>query len=221
MTTRKQRAANIRNAQRSTGPQTVHGKGISAMNARKHGLFSSGGLLADEDPVEFEEWAAALRLTLHPEDALQSELADDIVWGLHRLRRLRRMETGILDWRYHGIRAERAETEAAKYSRFTSGLLPVPNLEEPRPKIEISDPEKHQQALADQKQYQAAQQTDLATLGEAFVRDSARENALLKLAQIGRSITRDLHRSLNELRQLQGARYREPAAPAPPLDIDV
>jgi hypothetical protein len=94
-------------------------------------------------------------------------------------------------------------------------------LEEPRPKIEISDPEKHQQALADQKQYQAAQQTDLATLGEAFVRDSARENALLKLAQIGRSITRELHRSLNELRQLQGARYRELAAPAPPLDIDV
>ena len=38
--TPKQRAANRRNAQKSTGPKTVNGRAVSKMNALKHGILS-------------------------------------------------------------------------------------------------------------------------------------------------------------------------------------
>lgn len=47
MTSLKQRAANRRNAQRSTGPKSDSGRGRSAVNALKHGLTS---------PIEATVW---------------------------------------------------------------------------------------------------------------------------------------------------------------------
>lgn len=49
MTSLKQRAANRRNAQRSTGPRSDSGRGRSAVNAIKHGLTS---------PVEATVWGS-------------------------------------------------------------------------------------------------------------------------------------------------------------------
>lgn len=49
MTSLKQRAANRRNAQRSTGPKSDSGRGRSAVNALKHGLTS---------PIEATVWGS-------------------------------------------------------------------------------------------------------------------------------------------------------------------
>lgn len=49
MTSLKQRAANRRNAQRSTGPKSDFGRGRSAVNALKHGLTS---------PIEATFWGS-------------------------------------------------------------------------------------------------------------------------------------------------------------------
>jgi hypothetical protein len=46
-------AANIRNAQRSTGPRTDEGKRHSSQNSRTHGLRSEQPLHPSEDPAEF------------------------------------------------------------------------------------------------------------------------------------------------------------------------
>jgi len=45
-------ARNRRNAQHSTGPRTVQGKGASSQNARKHGFTAATThILANEDPT--------------------------------------------------------------------------------------------------------------------------------------------------------------------------
>lgn len=58
MTTERQKAANSRNAKRSTGPRTTHGKARVKNNARRHGLASTAN-----DPgalAEIEALARAL-----------------------------------------------------------------------------------------------------------------------------------------------------------------
>ena len=44
MTTERQRAANRRNAERSTGPRTAAGKAAARLNALRHGLAASPSL---------------------------------------------------------------------------------------------------------------------------------------------------------------------------------
>ena len=55
MTSAAQIAANIANAQHSTGPTTFEGKARSAENARKFGFYSKQAvLLTDEDHFHFD-----------------------------------------------------------------------------------------------------------------------------------------------------------------------
>jgi len=53
-------AANIANAQRSTGPRTQAGKSITSQNATTHGLCRAITLLDDDDPAEAQALLAAL-----------------------------------------------------------------------------------------------------------------------------------------------------------------
>ncbi len=63
MASDKQNAANGRNAQRSTGPQTDEGKNKSKFNAVKHGLTAKLiDVLPDEDKAEFDKRLDGLRL---------------------------------------------------------------------------------------------------------------------------------------------------------------
>ncbi len=71
MSTPLQDAANLANAQLSTGPRSPETKAISAQNARKHGLSAKFIPLSEEERPAFEELEAALRAEVNPSGPLQ------------------------------------------------------------------------------------------------------------------------------------------------------
>ena len=95
MTSDKQIQANRRNALKSTGPKTPEEKAAVRLNANKHGLRSQKVLLPGEDEPALEELDENLRAELQPVGELENLLVDGIVAAHWRLRRLRRVETGI------------------------------------------------------------------------------------------------------------------------------
>jgi hypothetical protein len=90
----KQRRANRRNAQRSTGPRTDAGKAHSAQNAVDHGIFCKDLLMPGEDPAEFAAFRDELLKALGPRDALELSIAEQYVEARWRMRRVRAAERG-------------------------------------------------------------------------------------------------------------------------------
>jgi len=92
MSTYKQRAANRRNAQKSTGPKTEQGKARSKMNAVQHGLTAAQAVVIEgEDPEEFEAWCADYLATYRPRTPFARSLVIQLAlesWHLQRVERL-------------------------------------------------------------------------------------------------------------------------------------
>ena len=90
-------AANRRNASKSTGPRQA-GKRMVAKNALKHGFFSKWLLTphpdGKEDPTEYQDLYAALRVHYQPLDFLEEPWVEKIAVWSWRLRRLLRCESG-------------------------------------------------------------------------------------------------------------------------------
>ncbi len=72
MSTRKQRLANKRNAQNSTGPKTDEGKQRSSQNALKHGIYALESVIPGEDPAGVDE-ERRYHNKLHPGDSEPDE----------------------------------------------------------------------------------------------------------------------------------------------------
>ena len=98
MTTERKRAANARNARRSTGPRTTAGKARSARNAITHGLLSREALLPGEDHKKFEALTEGLRKCFPPKDMYDEILVDIMTREVWKMRRLGRVEADILSW---------------------------------------------------------------------------------------------------------------------------
>ncbi len=95
MGTKFQNEANQKNALKSTGPQTEAGKEISSRNAVKHGLTAKmPELLPDEIVSEYEEFREILWNDLKPVGAVEEMLAERIINGFWRIRRIDRIEGG-------------------------------------------------------------------------------------------------------------------------------
>jgi hypothetical protein len=96
MTTEKQRAANRRNAQRSTGPRTEQGKARSRWNALKHGAFARQLAVDDprvgEDAAQFEALRRAYLEQLRPVGELERLWVERIALHSWRLKRSARCE---------------------------------------------------------------------------------------------------------------------------------
>src|SRR5918993_3125727 len=120
MTSDKQIQANWRNALRSTGPKTPEGKDAVRLNANKHGLRSQEVLLPGEDGEALKELDENLRAELGPVGEMENLLVDGIVAAHWRLRRLRRVESGIFAWELYEELAERAQEEAETYERSST-----------------------------------------------------------------------------------------------------
>jgi hypothetical protein len=94
----KQIEANRRNAQKSTGPKTSNGKGVSKMNALKHGILSKEVVVHGRCIKESDSEFAALHQRFwedwNPVGATEEMLVDQIVTAHWRLRRALKAESG-------------------------------------------------------------------------------------------------------------------------------
>ena len=93
----KQREANRKNAQHSTGPRTEHGKKKSSSNSLKHGGWATSSVAVPrgrfkENPDEIDAFVTAIVDALHPRDALEVVEANNIAVLYLRLRRIARYE---------------------------------------------------------------------------------------------------------------------------------
>ena len=100
-TSKKQIAANRRNAKKSTGPSTPEGKAVASRNAIKHCLHSCDIILKsphlNEDSSEYEQLVDSLIDELKPEGILQEHLVQKIANSLWRYRRVINAETSRIN----------------------------------------------------------------------------------------------------------------------------
>ena len=92
MTSRKQIAANRRNAKKSTGPRSAATKAITRLNAKRDGITGQVITLSDEDRPVFEKLKAELIANLAPKTIMELRLANSIAWDTWRLDVLRAVE---------------------------------------------------------------------------------------------------------------------------------
>lgn len=209
MASEKQIEANRRNGKRSIGPRTPAGKAASAKNALKHGLLSREVLLPEEDAQAFARLGRRLGEALDPVGELELVLADRILGLLWRLRRLGKIEAGILAWQRVGVLLDRAYEKERRQDLRAIG------------KMIARDRREWEKARAEQDQLESKQYLDLPTWGGVFIRDSSKENALSKLSRYDTSLERSLYKALHELQRLQAVRQGKEVAVPIALDIDV
>jgi hypothetical protein len=96
MSSLEKRVANRQNARKSTGPRTEAGKRRSSRNALSAGFFAYETLIPGDDAHLFVALRKALYRDLQPEGAMEILLVDNVVSASWRLRRLMRVESGLL-----------------------------------------------------------------------------------------------------------------------------
>ena len=113
MSTRKQRLANKRNAQESTGPKTDEGKQRSSQNALKHGTYAIESVIPGEDPADFDEVCTEFGERYLPECPYERSLVRQMADAEWRLRRITRLEADFLK--------AAVEREREKHYKFHPG----------------------------------------------------------------------------------------------------
>jgi hypothetical protein len=93
MASKRQTAANRRNATCSTGPRTAEGLGASALNALKHGLRSQLTVIPGENPADFHALFDAFAGEAAPKSPRDLAAVRKIAACEWRLRRIAAIET--------------------------------------------------------------------------------------------------------------------------------
>ena len=96
MSTPAQAAANLANAQQSTGPTTDAGKTASSQNALKHGLTARTVLLPGEDEAGYLKMCEGMIASFAPATTPEKELVQLLCDTQWRLQRCGRIEAAIL-----------------------------------------------------------------------------------------------------------------------------
>ena len=100
MTTQKQIEANRQNARNSTGPKSAGGKAVTKMNALRHGILAKQILIPGEEEKDLRNLHQEFLDALQPVGTLEFEFVEQIVAGVWRLRRVRRVESGIYAYEF-------------------------------------------------------------------------------------------------------------------------
>jgi hypothetical protein len=204
--------ANRLNARRSTGPRSARGKAIASKNARKHGLLSRELVLPTEKGQELSTLREALMGDLRPQGTVETELVEHILGFVWRLRRVERIETGLLTFRVYDHQRDRASTVVHQVER-----TPLNDVLEMTPTT-ITDPGRHAIAMKDIARLDALCDADTPALAVAFAADA---EILATLMRYETTLRRNLQRALHELERRQAARAGVPVPPPAAVDIDV
>jgi hypothetical protein len=95
MTSTAQLAANVANAQKSSGPTSCAGKQRTRLNAYRHGLTGQICIFTADEQQAFDNHCTGIREALEPVGALELDLAQSIAEDRWRLKRARALESGI------------------------------------------------------------------------------------------------------------------------------
>jgi hypothetical protein len=116
-TNRRIESARI-NGARSNGPKTEEGKARSSQNSLTHGLNSDKILvLSNEKQEDYDGLRAAFLKRFAPKDEVELELIEEMVGAKWRLRRIRSMESDLMDMRmeeHDEFLKERRENPSAR-----------------------------------------------------------------------------------------------------------
>lgn len=93
MATKKQIAANRRNALKSTGPRTESGKAFSRFNALSHGLRAKSDTLAIGNLNELSQILSDFHQSFQPQNPQQDRLVDQMAFARWQWLRWQRVET--------------------------------------------------------------------------------------------------------------------------------
>jgi len=96
MSTPAQLAANIANAQLSSGPRTDTGRATCSKNATTHGLFTQTDFIRPGEEHDYAQAKADLVTALAPAGPLETSLVDEVHRALWRLRRCGLVEATFL-----------------------------------------------------------------------------------------------------------------------------
>ena len=201
MTTNRQILANRQNSRKGTGPKSHNGKAKSKLNAMTHGLLAADLIVRDEDPAEFAQVLENLVDDLQPQGPLEALLVERVAACMWRLRRLCRVEAGILTYETLTIELDHASEEVAKYEELHKVWPPMKLIQ-----VHVTDKKRHDQAKTRLDKAQRLVQEEAGTLGAAFRSDAIHAGAISKLSRYEAAIERSLYRALHELQRVQAAR---------------
>lgn len=179
MTSVKQIAANKLNAKKSTGPKTLLGKAKVRGNALTHGLFAEDLLIYGEKCEVFEDYKTSMIKSLNPENAIQEETALQIITTGWNIRRSNLIESGVIS---------KFQQEAYQYK--TSDL---------------------DREFSSQTYKGLVNEVSVPTevMGDAFIRDCRKENALIKLSTIKQRNLNQYYRLLDIYADLKRKNHEE------------
>jgi hypothetical protein len=211
MISQKQLEANRRNAQRSTGPQTIEGKAKSSRNNLRHGLTGQISLLSTEDREAHDAFCNELIESFQPETPMESQLAQSIAEDNWRLNRIRAIEDNMFALGHSGERhelkialadAQTFQDQAAKFNLLTTYEQRI-NRNLHRNLTQLRELQADRKAL----QKQAMEEAKLlaqASLANGLAYVPSQDGFEFSAAQINRAIDRD-----NRLKAAQKRRDAE------------
>jgi hypothetical protein len=181
--------ASQRNGRKSTGPRTPAGKQKIRLNALWHGAFAKEPLLPGEDSAVFLEVQRDFQRLHKPASPDEEFLVNRMVLAAWRLHRLAAMEPRVLcahDEANGGAAAFQRLAWAYTKQGLTSPTLPSRPEPEPEPQT---------------KSERTASPTDW--IARAWLLDTAKNDAIMKLMRYQNSLERSFYRALHELRSLR------------------
>ena len=205
MTTDRQRSANRRNAQKSTGPRTEHGRATSALNSITNGFFSQEVLLLPgEDPVEHERFRREIRADLAPVGVLEGLLVDKIVAEAWCIKRAYRLEAGLFS------RGLPRLVEQHSLSAIKAAFAQLTSMSD----AELADVE-------DDEPDEGENLADGAHLALSFVENARRDDVMSKYLRYRTAFMRAFFQALHELQRLQASRAGLPVSPPAAIDVTI